>query len=404
MYKTSATALPTCAVPGAGGTVLTTKGDVLGYSNTAARIPVGANGTVLMADSTNALGVSYQTVGSSVSCFSSGVGSPEGVVTAVTGCTYVNTSNSDIYTKAYGSGNTGWVLTTAPGFLYGAGSPEASVTGYIGDLYLNTTDLHWWQKQTGDGTNTGWVDLGATPPSGGGRKITGVGTPNRLAYWTGSSVLGFTSATWDSALSKLTATTFAGDLNGTINTATTAATQAANDNSTKVATTAYVDSIGSALLISTPPQGRLTGTSGSAVPPTDQTALATVYYTMYVGNVLSLYYGSAWRPYTITEKSLKLTDTQTCTTTSGSTSVTGCTDTSQLVRGMVVSSTNVTGGQTISAITSSTAFTLSANADGTGSASTTFKVPASTMVDIVAEPTSATAFRLRFLTRSEERR
>jgi hypothetical protein len=39
----------------------------------------------------------------------------------------------------------------------------------------------------------------------------------------------------------LTATTFSGNLNGTINTATTATTQSASDNSTKVATTAYVD-------------------------------------------------------------------------------------------------------------------------------------------------------------------
>ena len=39
----------------------------------------------------------------------------------------------------------------------------------------------------------------------------------------------------------VTATTFSGDLNGTINTATTAVTQSAGDNSTKVATTAYVD-------------------------------------------------------------------------------------------------------------------------------------------------------------------
>jgi hypothetical protein len=36
------------------------------------------------------------------------------------------------------------------------------------------------------------------------------------------------------------ATTFSGDLNGTINTATTAATQTAGDNTTKVATTAFV--------------------------------------------------------------------------------------------------------------------------------------------------------------------
>ena len=37
-----------------------------------------------------------------------------------------------------------------------------------------------------------------------------------------------------------TATTFSGDLNGTINTATTATTQTAGDNTTKVATTAFV--------------------------------------------------------------------------------------------------------------------------------------------------------------------
>jgi len=40
---------------------------------------------------------------------------------------------------------------------------------------------------------------------------------------------------------SITSTTFLGDLNGTINTATTAATQSQGDNSTKVATTAYVD-------------------------------------------------------------------------------------------------------------------------------------------------------------------
>ena len=39
----------------------------------------------------------------------------------------------------------------------------------------------------------------------------------------------------------ISATTFSGDVNGTINTATTATTQSASDNSTKVATTAYAD-------------------------------------------------------------------------------------------------------------------------------------------------------------------
>lgn len=40
---------------------LTTKGDLLGYSTLNARVPVGTNGQVLTADSTNALGVSWQT-------------------------------------------------------------------------------------------------------------------------------------------------------------------------------------------------------------------------------------------------------------------------------------------------------------------------------------------------------
>ena len=44
-----------------------------------------------------------------------------------------------------------------------------------------------------------------------------------------------------SGTGTVTATTFSGDLNGTINTATTATTQTAADNSTKIATTAYAD-------------------------------------------------------------------------------------------------------------------------------------------------------------------
>lgn len=42
-----------------GQTPLTTKGDIWGYSTTAARVAVGANGTVLTADSTQATGVKW---------------------------------------------------------------------------------------------------------------------------------------------------------------------------------------------------------------------------------------------------------------------------------------------------------------------------------------------------------
>ena len=50
--------------------------------------------------------------------------------------------------------------------------------------------------------------------------------------------LGTTTNKWSSVF----ATTFSGDLNGTINTATTGVTQSQGNNSTKIATTAYVDS------------------------------------------------------------------------------------------------------------------------------------------------------------------
>ena len=53
---------------------------------------------------------------------------------------------------------------------------------------------------------------------------------------------GITGGNWsiDDATSDITATTFSGDLEGTINTATTATTQAAAVNNTTVATTEYV--------------------------------------------------------------------------------------------------------------------------------------------------------------------
>jgi len=46
-----------------GGSPLTTKGDIYGFSTVDARIPVGANDTVLTADSTQALGVKWAAAG-----------------------------------------------------------------------------------------------------------------------------------------------------------------------------------------------------------------------------------------------------------------------------------------------------------------------------------------------------
>jgi hypothetical protein len=63
-----------------------------------------------------------------------------------------------------------------------------------------------------------------------------------------------------------TFTTFSGDLSGTINTATTAATQTQGDNSTKVATTAYVDAaIGNSTLAEVLANGNTTGATNIVV-------------------------------------------------------------------------------------------------------------------------------------------
>jgi len=66
----------------------------------------------------------------------------------------------------------------------------------------------------------------------------------------------------------VTAPTFSGDLNGTINTATTGATQTAGDNSTLIATTAYADAAAAAGGGNFLPLagGTMTGTSGVIFP------------------------------------------------------------------------------------------------------------------------------------------
>jgi hypothetical protein len=60
LTSNGASAVPTWQ-PGGSASPLTTKGDLYGYSSTNARIPVGADATVLTADSTQTLGVKWAT-------------------------------------------------------------------------------------------------------------------------------------------------------------------------------------------------------------------------------------------------------------------------------------------------------------------------------------------------------
>jgi len=82
----------------------------------------------------------------------------------------------------------------------------------------------------------------------------------------------------------------------------TVATQTQNDNSTKIASTAYVD----ASRQSSINDFRLTLTTAVPVTTSDVTGATTIYCTPYIGNRISLYDGSNWKQYTSAEFSLAL--------------------------------------------------------------------------------------------------
>ena len=108
---------------------------------------------------------------------------------------------------------------------------SAAIIDYVaGQITLSDLDF------SGDGGTTGSVDLDSQTFSvlGTSNEITTSGSGQTLTIGLPSSVI---------ISGTLTATTFSGDLNGTINTATTAVTQPLGDNSTKVATTAFVDRV-----------------------------------------------------------------------------------------------------------------------------------------------------------------
>jgi hypothetical protein len=141
--------------------------------------------------------------------------------------------------------------------------------------------------------------------------------------------------------------------------------------------------------------GRLTLTSATPVTTSNVTAATTVYYAPYKGDRCWAYDGTRWRLLPFTEKSIKTQDAQTGTTTNGNKIISGLTDTSQLVRGMKVTGTNVGVGAVISTIDSPTQVTVSVNSTGSASNTMTFKCPASTQYDIFAVVSSNT-IALRF--------
>lgn len=129
--------------------------------------------------------------------------------------------------------------------------------------------------------------------------------------------------------------------------------------------------------------GRLTLTSGTPVTTTDVTGAQTVYFTPYKGNRITLYDGTRAQPVTFSEQSIKMTDTQTGSTTTGSKIVTGLTDTSKFFVGMLVTNgTPFAASTTIVTIDSATQVTVFDNAATTGSYSLVFELPGLGVLDI----------------------
>jgi hypothetical protein len=112
-------------------------------------------------------------------------------------------------------------------------------------------------------------------------------------------------------------------MTGSLASSVTGITQSPSDNSTKIATTAYVDAqvtggvsgVSSlngqtgALTLFSPPQGRLTLTSATPVMASSVAGATTVYYALAVGNLVVVWDGTQFVPKTFTELSQTTTDT-----------------------------------------------------------------------------------------------
>lgn len=125
------------------------KGDLVAATanDTPAPLTVGADGTELVADSTQTTGLRWTT-----SKVFEGSGDPEGVVSATIGSVYRDTTNGWLYEKMTGSGNTGWmgVGVPVPRFAFPSGSyiiphsAQGTLQGNNGTLRL----APWFCPQT----------------------------------------------------------------------------------------------------------------------------------------------------------------------------------------------------------------------------------------------------------------
>lgn len=127
---------------------------------------------------------------------------------------------------------------------------------------------------------------------------------------------------------------------------------------------------------------RLSLSSTLPVTITDSTAATLLYLIPYQGNLVPVYNGTNFIPIAFSSESLAATDTRACSL-NGTTTVTLTSGTTtQLVRGMAVTGTDIAANSVIATIPSATTFTMNNAATGTTTATLTFKLPASTVYDV----------------------
>lgn len=191
------------------------------------------------------------------------------------------------------------IWTTNTGFGCNSITPG---TGTVTSVSVATANGVSGTVATATSTPAITLVLGAITPStvNGNTITTGTGTltlgagktatiSNTLAF-TGTDSTSFAFPSSSDTVVTLTATQTL--TNKTLTTAalgsSTATTQAASDNSTKVATTAYAASVFSA------PQGRLTLTSATPVLTSTVSGATTIYYAYYQGNQVPIYNGTTF--------------------------------------------------------------------------------------------------------------
>jgi hypothetical protein len=121
--------------------------------------------------------------GASGPTWSSGTGSPEGVVAAPVGSIFSRTDggiDTTFYRKEVGSGNTGWVTTAAGGAVASVDGRTGTVV--LSDLYVNVTgDTMTGALTFADGAN---IVAGTTT----GTKI-GTGATQKIGFWNAAPVV-----------------------------------------------------------------------------------------------------------------------------------------------------------------------------------------------------------------------